>query len=316
MSYILEAIKKAEKERGSQRLVNTAPHDQDDQMSTKRSIPWVAIAIFINALILMIWVGYQILSGNQFTQNDDAYDKNISTKQDSSAAIVADKPVIEVQPALDDINGNKQGEKETTNAEVYSQTELQIDNDSYNEIDSYKQNRVTDNISVDDMIDEEIPVFLSVKKQEENQQDIIASTQQKNNNQTTEVKVIDSLPIEVANIEPLPERPTNTMEQQAELVDSEMSNTEQLSAPIAIPEIRHRDVPDLEELPYSLQQQIQELVISVHIYNTERDARKVRINGQLLYEGEQINNETFVEEITPYGVIIDYAGTLFKKNLN
>ena len=316
MSYILEAIKKAEQERGSQRLVNTAPHDQDDQMSTKRSIPWVAIAIFINALILMIWVGYQILSGNQFTQNDDTYDKNISTKQDSSAAIVTDKPVIELQPALDDINGNEQGEKEKTNAEVYSQTELQIDNDSSDEIDSYKQNSVTDNISVDDMIDEEIPVFLSVKKQKENQQDIMASTQQQNNNQATEVNVIDPLPIEVANIEPLPERPTNTVEQQAELVDSEMSKTEQLSASIVIPEIRHRDVPDFEELPYSLQQQIQELVISVHIYNAERDARKVRINGQLLYEGEQINNETFVKEITPYGVIIDYAGTLFKKNLN
>ena len=71
MSYILEALKQAEEERGSNRLTRLVAVPAVDE-SRQKSIDWkkwLTIAIFINAVVLSIWVIWKVLS---LTSSDDA----------------------------------------------------------------------------------------------------------------------------------------------------------------------------------------------------------------------------------------------------
>ena len=301
MSYILEAIKKAEHERGSKRLSNHAVEETRQEETRRSQIPWVAIAIFINALILMAWIVYQILS-----------DQPLSSEQPNNTLINKNDQVVQVDPVIE----------QSTKPEEVPKASYEISTPAIKEQDAFVLEEVTDNgiyveevvnvedeseqrmISVDDMIDEELPVFLSVKQKRAHME---AESMDKE---------VESETLAKAKIEPLP-KPQIVRQEPNLVVDKSAEIEQQLEvSAINVPQIRNNNVPDFEELPYSLQQQIPSIAISVHIYNSQVDARKVRVNGQLLYEGEQVDNETLVEEITPHGVIFDYAGTLFRKTLN
>ncbi len=326
MSYILEAIKKAEGERGNKRLSQAVINEALDRSQHKKSLPWLAIAIFINAIILLAWIGYQVLykqplidssSGSQ-ANVDSSYSEVVNNVSDVQENIVmSEEPIPDAaivseseQPDLEQIANQKASVDIIVDEPVVTDT---------NTIEPSGEIRAS--VSLDDLIDEEVPVFFSVKKQEPvNSGDSEVSPQEIEPGQIkpsqTEPKPILE-PITVAKVDPMPipviELPEPDSTHHVDDFDSQQVSVEQLPV---IPLVRPSDVPSYDELPYSLQQQIPKLTISVHIYNADVDARKVRINGQLLYEGEQIDQETMVEEITPLGVIIDHAGTLFKKNLH
>ena len=52
MSYILEAIKKAERERGKPLLQAKPVQVSANDEKPARSISWLAVAVFLNAMIL------------------------------------------------------------------------------------------------------------------------------------------------------------------------------------------------------------------------------------------------------------------------
>lgn len=55
-----------------------------------------------------------------------------------------------------------------------------------------------------------------------------------------------------------------------------------------------------------------DLNVSMHFYNPVEDRSLVRINGQLLHEGDSVDGTMVVTQITPTGAIVDYRGRLYE----
>ena len=74
-------------------------------------------------------------------------------------------------------------------------------------------------------------------------------------------------------------------------------------------------VYDLNELPLPIQQSLPSLVISVFLYSEDPTSRMVKINGQMMREGQSLTAGLKLEEITPEGVILSYKNYRFRIRL-
>lgn len=72
-------------------------------------------------------------------------------------------------------------------------------------------------------------------------------------------------------------------------------------------------IPDVAELPVSLRKSMPPLELTGHLYSLGHpNARKVILNGAALKEGQYLDDDLMVSEITPDGVILDFHGRLFR----
>lgn len=67
----------------------------------------------------------------------------------------------------------------------------------------------------------------------------------------------------------------------------------------------------LNELPLPVRQALPELLVSVFLYADDPASRLVRINGQMMKEGQYLNPGLKLEEIVPSGVIFSYQSYRF-----
>jgi len=78
------------------------------------------------------------------------------------------------------------------------------------------------------------------------------------------------------------------------------------SEPAALPAPVPNKVYSLQELPASLRQSLPDFAISTHLFASDASSRMVRINGQLLREGQFLTAGLKLEEITFEGVVFSY----------
>ena len=71
-------------------------------------------------------------------------------------------------------------------------------------------------------------------------------------------------------------------------------------------------LPQLSELPQSIQAQIPDLTFSSHMYSSQDKFRSITINGKRLKQGRYYNELLYVNEITEKGAIMGFDGTLFE----
>lgn len=71
-------------------------------------------------------------------------------------------------------------------------------------------------------------------------------------------------------------------------------------------------LPQLDELPPQLRQQIPDMSFSSHMYSSMQRFRSVVINGNRVREGEMVGNNIQVREITETGVILSIGDTQFQ----
>ena len=306
MSYILEAIKRAENERGNKRLSQAVINDALDRSQEKKSLPWLAIAIFINALILLAWFGYKVYFDTPHYEVNVPQPTSFDSKHNAVKETNKSIQIVGTQSTEENVQIELKEMQQTESMNIINDEPVIPDN---------MPNELNESVraALDGLEDQEAPAFFSLKKQH-------IESIELNNDNNKNISNIESesiKPFQSAKVEPIQQ-----VEIHHEIVsvddsaDKDAGYKQTIQNIRTIPVIKHTNVPSYEELPYSLQKQIPKLTISVHIYNAEESARKVRINGQLLYEGEQIDNQTTIEEITPRGLIINYAGTLFRKNLH
>lgn len=74
-------------------------------------------------------------------------------------------------------------------------------------------------------------------------------------------------------------------------------------------------VPSFGELPYDIQEQIPDFNVSVHMFHADPMQRRIRINGQMYTEGKSLQQDLALVEITRYGAVFDYQGHLFRFNV-
>jgi general secretion pathway protein B len=69
--------------------------------------------------------------------------------------------------------------------------------------------------------------------------------------------------------------------------------------------------PDLNDLPRSIRAELPAIEITLHFFTDAPHSRMVRINGRNLREGQQVNPNLTLQEITPEGVVLNFRGQLF-----
>lgn len=68
------------------------------------------------------------------------------------------------------------------------------------------------------------------------------------------------------------------------------------------------EVLDIYQLPMDIQQQIPEMAFSAHVYSSNPQQRSLVINGRFMEEGEQLNDDLTLSEITSGGAIFTFRG--------
>lgn len=74
-------------------------------------------------------------------------------------------------------------------------------------------------------------------------------------------------------------------------------------------------LPDYMQLPYSMRQELPKVTISVHFYAHSPASRKVNVNGRMMREGQYVSPVLKLEQITVDGVIFDYKGRRFEMSV-
>ncbi len=69
---------------------------------------------------------------------------------------------------------------------------------------------------------------------------------------------------------------------------------------------------NLKDLPLSIQQSLPAFTISVSVYSNDPDSRMIKINGQTLQEGQYLTAGLKLEEITRDGAIFSYQNYRFR----
>ncbi|MGA7279044.1 MAG: general secretion pathway protein GspB, partial [Desulfocapsaceae bacterium] len=74
-------------------------------------------------------------------------------------------------------------------------------------------------------------------------------------------------------------------------------------------------IPLMTELPFTIQAQLPEMKFSGHAYSPAPELRLIMINNAVAREGELIEPDLYLEEITENGLIMSYRGTWFRIEL-
>lgn len=76
------------------------------------------------------------------------------------------------------------------------------------------------------------------------------------------------------------------------------------------------EVPLLADFPVDFQKQLTKMKFAGHTYSQEPSRRVIIINNRILKEGDRIDQDTFLREITWEGVVLEYKETEFRIDTN
>lgn len=107
------------------------------------------------------------------------------------------------------------------------------------------------------------------------------------------------------------------------VIEKTITPEEQVIQQTYIPEVPGRqqaeqiasEPVDFYDLPLNIRQHIPELNFSAHVYSSNARQRSLVINGRFMEEGEQVNNDVTLVEITKDGAIFDYRGQRFRTSV-
>lgn len=78
------------------------------------------------------------------------------------------------------------------------------------------------------------------------------------------------------------------------------------------PQVNTSYLPQLQELPADILGQIPDMSFSSHMYSSSARFRSIIINGRRLKEGQFLDGDIQVVEITEKGVVLSFDGTIFE----
>ncbi|MFC1589017.1 general secretion pathway protein GspB [Pseudomonadota bacterium] len=72
---------------------------------------------------------------------------------------------------------------------------------------------------------------------------------------------------------------------------------------------------DIDELPANIRQQIPNMVFSAHVYSSNPAQRSLVINNRFMEEGDTVDYDLVLLEITSHGAIFDFRGHRFSTGI-
>jgi general secretion pathway protein B len=270
MSYILDALKKSERERQRGAVPDLmTTQDVMAQAPKKRSFwPYLLVgALILNAGLLAWWLAWHSKKPPVAAQPIAA--RQQAAKAPDQANRSADAGLSVTAPPSETA---KRGEPAGSSAEEKKTV--------------YRPEIPAAKIDV--------PAVDVTRPSQQKQ--VNAGTQKNKENKPAPAREVNS-----------PERVSSVPQQQTPAVKS--SDTE--SVPAALSPVKNK-LYGLGELPVSIRQSLPDFTISTHLYSSDASSRLVRINGQMLREGQFLSAGVKLEEITSDGMIFSYQGYRFR----
>lgn len=275
MSYILDALKKSDQERRQGQLpdINALEASTETASSNTNPWPWIAaLAIGMTALVLLVWQPWASNQTVNAPPQVDASEPETETADTSAAAM------------------------ERMEAQLREQEE------------SARQQQVQTHQN---------PSRVSISAAPESApsprakiaQDMLPQPSQQQPTQVSKPKQaqqpVEDFAMEGEIIRPKPGRtpPSNAAATQFNAAPSEPAQPKPASNN-ASRDPRTSYTPRLSELSDDLRQQVPDLEFSSHMYSSEPRFRSLIINGNRLKEGQFLDDDIRVLEITQQGVIL------------
>lgn len=339
MSFILESIKQAERERklGQQApsisIEYTGEHIGDVE---NNKMQWLLLSVGLVIAAIIVWS-----ATNYYAQKDRQYIEELTVNDVSKKApVVSEKRNIEMVPVKATLHSSDLKSVKL----IVDQQKLAIDGPQ-DKLRVVKAKPAIKQESVKTITED--AEIISAKPKASVKQKLVVANKISDANDKQDLAAIYADLAEVSKQETMPTR-TNALKQEAaeELVQIEIATvatsyvtsetpvTELRSAKISAPAAtvapsrsqspaykqQHEQavssgVPSFGELPYDVQEKIPDFNVSVHMFHTEPSQRRIRINGQMYTEGKSLQQDLALVEITRYGAVFDYQGHLFRLNV-
>ena len=116
-----------------------------------------------------------------------------------------------------------------------------------------------------------------------------------------------SVPTAQASSQAIPDSITTESEIETLYSNNTRSNT--------TPTLSTNEIFDIEDLAENIKQNIPPMNFTGHVYSSSRIQRSIIINGGFMEEGDALNDNISLNEITSRGAVFNYQGTLFSVNV-
>lgn len=338
MSYILESIKQAERERklGQQApsisIEYTGEHI-DDVESNKTK--WLMLSCGLVIAALFLWSVTQY-----FANKDRQYIAEISA-QDSKVAPVmkeVEKRDVALKPVSTMHTSNLKSVKVIADEEVIAlkvpeEKIFKSKNHSITKPIAKQESNVVEQVVAVSNVQTKPKVVPQVLLKNDHEEKMLAASQTVEISNKQELAEIYSDLAALKKQETAPPKSSPlALEVEEELLKIETVNY--VAPELAVSSNKHSNksvskttykkqheqavrsgVPSYGELPYDIQEQIPDFNVSVHMFHDDPSQRRIRINGQMYTEGKSLQQNLALVEITRFGAVFDYQGHLFRLNV-
>ena len=135
----------------------------------------------------------------------------------------------------------------------------------------------------------------------------------------TKLAVVDLQETEVATEKPTvdvkPSSKTGRLVVDGKTVATEQSTSKKVSKKTSRKTRNQREAKQtyllVHQLPFATRKQLPDLKINVHIFDPVPENRMAVINGESFKVGDSIEDLAIIKDITPEGVVVEVAGTVF-----
>ena len=133
---------------------------------------------------------------------------------------------------------------------------------------------------------------------------------EKNNDTTIQQNkvIIENIPTPIIETVETPPLTTPTPEQTTTAINhTAVKETSVVSTP--------GQILNIDELPANIRQQIPNMVFSAHVYSSNPAQRSLVINNRFMEEGDTVDYDLVLLEITSHGAIFDFRGHRFSTGI-
>lgn len=346
MSFILESIKQAERERklGQQQapeisIEYTGAHIEDIENNKTR---WTQFLIGLTITAILVWsVAYYLTNQDKQYAEKVSIDKidNNSIKEDMSVAQVKTQTVPKTQADTAQHNFSTLPVKKLHTSNLKSVKLITEDEEvpipvvardllpakQSVESNSVKKSNAAsesnDSSDTKSVVDKQPKIAAKKLANTSNKQELVniyADLAALDKAEPTETKI--KPPIERLEPQHIQIKTANYVPSVTNAAVNEKREIDTQSTSASSYNLQHEKavssgVPSFGELPYDIQESIPEFNVSVHMFHADPLQRRIRINGQMYTEGKSLQQDLALVEITRYGAVFDYQGNLFRFNV-
>jgi len=348
MSFILESIKQAERDRklGQVPTISVEYVTPNNEVLEADWMKWAGVSIGFIVAAVAIWATIRMLNVSEFFPISEYTETKVindnpqqlipeTSKRDENNLVIVNKETVNnnnIQSSSDETNVN-QIEFEYVPAKSLHNSQLKsVRVINYQEQESPLQimDKRTEMPEQEEIQTDQIVQAQSIQPTDvinlniSNNVEPISIPDQNENGTPREklVSIYSDLMVTTEN-ELVDEASSPIIQNEPNKVPSDEEPITLASLDAAQPHVTtpqlaiavNSGVSDFRELPYDVQEKIPDLNISVHMFNEDPTQRRIRINGQMYTEGKALQPGLSLVEITRLGAIFDYQGHAFRLNV-